>query len=80
MGATFIQGYIVFFKVDLLDNFFKKGTSYLRADLQIKISQASQNLLSKILSDNYKYAIIDNEFGKFFCKFITPLRGYFGDT
>ena len=61
MGAIFIQGYIVFFKHELLDIFFTKGTSSLRADLQVKINQATPNLLGKILSSGYKYAIIDNQ-------------------
>ena len=61
MGATFIQGYIIFFKLELLDTFFTKGTSSLRADFQLKINQAIPNLLDKILSGGYKYALIDNQ-------------------
>ena len=61
MGATFIRGYIIFFKVELLDSFFIKGTSTLREGFLSKINQAIPNLLGKILSYGYKYAISDNQ-------------------
>jgi hypothetical protein len=61
MGATFIRGYIIFFKVELLDSFFIKGTSTLREGFLSKINQAVPNLLGKILSYGYKYAISDNQ-------------------
>lgn len=61
MGATFIQGYIVFFKVELLDSFFTKGTSTLRADFLFKINQAVPNLLREIVGNGYTYAIKDNQ-------------------
>ena len=61
IGATFINGYIVFFKVELLDSIFAKGTSILRKELLIKINQSVPNLLSKILTNGYKYAIEDNQ-------------------
>jgi len=61
MGATFIQGYIIFFKVELLDTFFIKGTSTLRADFLSKINQAVSNLLREIVSNGYTYAIKDNQ-------------------
>ena len=61
MGATFIQGYIIFFKVELLDIFFTKGTSTLRVDFLSKINQAVPNLLREIMGNGYTYAIKDNQ-------------------
>lgn len=61
MGATFIQGYIIFFKVELLDSLFEKGTSSLSAGFQSKINQAAPNLFGKILGNGYKYAFNDNQ-------------------
>jgi Methyltransferase domain len=60
MGATFINGFIVFFKVELLENLFIKDTSKLRPDLREKIEQALPNLLGQILKNNYKYANNDS--------------------
>lgn len=61
MGATFIQGYTVFFKVELLERLFNKNTSRLKDDLLLKIHQATPNLLNQLLSNGYKYAIEDNQ-------------------
>lgn len=61
MGATFIQGFIVFFKVELLDSLFIKNTSKLREDLLMKIHQSVPNLLNQLLGNGYKYAIQDNQ-------------------
>lgn len=61
VGATFIQGYIIFFKVELLDIFFTKDSSKLRADFLSKINQAVPNLLREIVANGYAYAIKDNQ-------------------
>jgi 2-polyprenyl-3-methyl-5-hydroxy-6-metoxy-1,4-benzoquinol methylase len=61
MGAAFIHGYIIFFKIELLDTFFIKGTHTLRTDFLSKVNQATQNLLGKILRYGYKYAAVDNQ-------------------
>jgi len=61
MGATFIQGFTVFFKVELLDSLFIESTSRLREELVMKIRQSVLNLLNQLLSNGYKYAIQDNQ-------------------
>jgi hypothetical protein len=60
MAATFIQGYIIFIKVELLEGLFIRGVSTLRADFSSKVHQSLPNLLCKILSNGYKYAVQDN--------------------
>ena len=60
MAATFIQGYIIFIKVELLENLFIKGTNTMRVGFLTKVDQSIQNLLTKILSYGYKYAVNDN--------------------
>lgn len=61
MAATFIQGYIIFIRVELLECLFIKGTNTLRVDFSSKANQSVQNLLSKILINGYKYTINDNQ-------------------
>ena len=60
MAATFIQGYVIFIKIELLNHLFITGTNTLRIDFLSKINKSTQNLLNKILSNGYKYAIRDN--------------------
>ena len=60
MAAFFIQGYIIFIRVELLESLFVKGTNTMRVDFLSKVNQSTQNLLTKILSYGYKHAINDN--------------------
>ena len=60
MAAFFIQGYIVFVRVELLENLFIKGTNKLRVDFLSKVNQSIHSLLNKILTNGYKYAVNDN--------------------
>ena len=61
MAATFIQGYTIFIRIELIESLFIKGSGALRADFFLKTNQSIQNLLNKILTSDYKYAIKDNE-------------------
>ncbi|QWD75843.1 methyltransferase domain-containing protein [Polynucleobacter sp. MWH-UH24A] len=60
MAATFIQGYIIFIKIELLESLFIKNTNTLKVDFVSKLNQSIQNLFNKILTNGYKYAINDN--------------------
>lgn len=60
MAAFFMQGYIIFTRVELLESLFVKGTNTMRVDFLSKVNQSTQSLLTKILSYGYKYAINDN--------------------
>jgi len=61
MAAFFIQGYIDFIRVELLESLFIKGTNTLRVDFLSKVNQSIHNLLNKILTNGYKYAVNDNQ-------------------
>jgi hypothetical protein len=60
MAATFIQGYIIFIRAELLENLFIKGTNTLRVDFLSKVNQSVKNLLNKILTNGYKHPVNDN--------------------
>jgi hypothetical protein len=44
-----------------LESLFIKGTNTLRVDFLSKVNQSIHNLLNKILTNGYKYAVNDNQ-------------------
>ena len=57
MAATYIQGFVIFIKPELLQRFFINDN--LREGFIATINQAMPELLNKILSNGYKFAIND---------------------
>ena len=60
MAATFINGFIVFFKVSYLKKLFLPNSSKMRPEIQNSLNTAMTNLMNQILINGYKHAINDN--------------------
>lgn len=60
MAATFLGGYIIFFKLAYLEKLFIPNSSRISPKLQNLLANSTPNFLSKLLSNGYKYAINDN--------------------
>ncbi|MBU3610056.1 methyltransferase domain-containing protein [Polynucleobacter wuianus] len=60
IAATFLDGFIVFFKLPYLEKLFNPNTSKINSNLQKLLANAVPNFLSKLLINGYKYAVNDN--------------------
>ena len=60
MAATFLGGYIVFFKLSYLGKLFIPNSSRVNLELQNLLANAAPNFFRKLLTNGYKYAINDN--------------------
>jgi SAM-dependent methyltransferase len=60
MAATFLNGFIVFFKPSYLERLFVPGSSRINVNLQNLLASAVPTFLSKLLVNGYKHAINDN--------------------
>ena len=60
MAATFINEFVVFFKVAYLEKLFLQNSSKMKPEIQNSINAAMPNLMNQILINGYKHAINDN--------------------
>jgi len=60
MAATFIHGFILFFKPIHIEKLFLPNSSIMRLELQEGLNNSMQNLMSQILANGYKHA--DNDY------------------
>ena len=59
MVATFIHGFMLFFKPIYIEKLFLPNSSIMRPELQDALNNATPNLMSQILANGYKHAIND---------------------
>lgn len=60
MVATFLNGFIVFFKPTYLEKIFIENPSGINVNLQNLLMNAVPNFLNKLLTNGYKFAVNDN--------------------
>jgi len=60
MLATYLNGFIVFFKSEYLEELFQPNSSMLKNEFQNMMNSAIPSFLNKMLTSGYEYPIKDN--------------------